>query len=342
MVGVLPGIGVVYNPKSGHNRRNPKAAARLRKAVGDHGVVREASTMAELYRVAEDFQRQGIDVLGISGGDGTNGVTITGFIDVYRGAELPRIAFLRGGTMNTVANSVGIRRGAPEVLVRRLIDGYQAHATRPLRHAERHTLRIQATALPPPSAHDDEGSPRSVAPPAGDKYGFLFGTGVVYGFLAEYYAGGDPNPVVAAKTLARGIGSTIVQGEMIRRMAAPFRGSVTLDDGTRWEESEYLTVTGGTIDQIGLGFRPFCKFDERPGAFHLLGIHGSTMQVVGQLPRVYRAQPIAEHCARHATPSRAVIESSAPHIRYMVDGDLHECTGPLTVEVGPKVRIVIL
>ena len=39
---------------------------------------------------------------------------------------------------------------------------------------------------------------------------------------------------------------------MIRRMAAPFRGTVELDDGTIWDERDYLSVAGGTIDQIGL------------------------------------------------------------------------------------------
>ena len=117
----MPGIGVVFNPKSGRNVRDPRAAGRLARALGDHGVVRAARSIDELYAVAEDFRRLDIDVLGISGGDGTNGVTITGFIDVYQGSALPRIAFLRGGTMNTVANSVGVRRGRPEGLLGRLI-----------------------------------------------------------------------------------------------------------------------------------------------------------------------------------------------------------------------------
>ena len=108
----MPGIGVIFNPRSGRNLRDPRAARRLARSLGDHGVIREAGSIDELYRVAEDFRRLEIDVLGISGGDGTNGTTITGFIDVYEGNALPQLAFLRGGTMNTVANSVGVRRRA--------------------------------------------------------------------------------------------------------------------------------------------------------------------------------------------------------------------------------------
>lgn len=310
-------IGVVLNPKSRRNLRDPRAADRLARTLGDHGVVRQARSIDELHRIAEDFKRLRIDVLGISGGDGTNHVTITGFINVYGGMALPQIAFLRGGTMNTVANSVGISRGKPEGLLGRLMRAYAHRATQPLANVERHVMRI------------------------GDHYGFLFGTGVVYGFLAEYYRDGEPSPLVAAKTLARGIGSTLIYGEMVRRMARPFRGSVELDDGTTWEERDYLSIAGGTIDQIGLNFRPFRRFDERPNAFHILGIHASPLRFVGELPRIWRAEPMRGGRAYEATPTRAIVRSADGRMQYMIDGDLHEKTGELEVSVGPRVRIVV-
>lgn len=331
----MPGIGVVYNPRSGQNLRDPRAARRLARALGDHGVVRQAASIDELYRVAEDFLKLDIDVLGISGGDGTNGVTITGFLDVYRGSALPQIAFLRGGTMNTVANSVGVRRGRPEGLLDRLICAYVARSSQPLADVERHVMRF--TGEPSKSSRVARAGS---APPLSDKYGFLFGTGVVYGFLAEYYAGGRPTPVVAAKTLLRGIGSTMVGGDMIRRMAAPFHGSVELPDGTVWEERDYLAIAGGTIDQIGLHFRPFHRYAETPDTFHLLGIHTSPLGFVRQLPRIWRAEPMQPGRALEATVPRAIVRSKTP-IRYMIDGDLHECDGALSVSIGPRVRIVV-
>ena len=81
----MSGIGVVFNPRSRKNVRDPRAAVRLARALGDHGEVREARSVDALHRIAEDFKAQAIDVLGISGGDGTNHVTITGFLDVHMG-----------------------------------------------------------------------------------------------------------------------------------------------------------------------------------------------------------------------------------------------------------------
>ena len=310
-------IGVVLNPRSRRNLKDPRAASRLARALGDHGVVREAGSLDELYRIAEDFKRLRIDVLGISGGDGTNHVTLTGFINVYAGSQLPQIAFLRGGTMNTVANAVGVRRGRPEGLLGRLIRAYADRALQPLINVERNVMRI------------------------GENYGFLFGTGVAHGFLAEYYAGGEPTPLIAAKTLLRGVGSTLVGGEMIQRMGKPFRGEVHLDDGTAWEMRDYLAIAGGTIDQIGLNFRPFYRYAERPNTFHILGIHASPMGFVQQLPRILQGKPMKLGRAFDATPSSCVLRPADGIIRYMIDGDLHETTGDLRVAIGPRVKIVV-
>ncbi len=313
----MSGIGVVLNPKSRRNLRDPKAATRLAQTLGDHGVVRSAHSIDELYRIAEDFKRLDIDVLGISGGDGTNHVTLTGFINVYDGVALPEIAFLRGGTMNTIANSVGIRRERPEGLLGRLMRDYAARATSPLNNVERHVMRI------------------------GDHYGFLFGAGVVSGYLSEYYKYDERSPLVAAKTLARALGSTLVGGPMIRRMAAPFRGTVLIDDGTEWEERDYIALTAGTIAEVGLNFRPFRRFDERPNTFHMLGIFASPMQLARELPRIWRAEALRPGRAYEATPSRAVVRSEKSELEYMIDGDLHRIKGELSVDIGPRVKILV-
>jgi diacylglycerol kinase family enzyme len=322
----LSGIGVVLNPKSRRNLRDPAAVGRLARTLGDHGVVRLSRSIDELHRIAEDFKKLEIDVLGISGGDGTNHVTITGFLSVYGGRALPQLAFLRGGTMNTVANSVGVARGKPEGLLGRLIRAYAEGSTRPLANVERHVMQI--------SGVPTEG-------PGVTHYGFLFGTGVVQGFLSEYYAGGEPSPLVAAQTLLRGIGSTIVQGPMIKRMARPFRGSVTLDDGTTWVERDYLAIAAGTIDQIGLNFRPFRRYAERPAAFHALGIHTSPFGFVCDLPRIWRAEPMRDGKTYEACPRRMRVRSADGVMRYMIDGDLHEHAGEVEVSIGPRVKIVV-
>jgi diacylglycerol kinase (ATP) len=322
--GHVSGIGVVLNPKSGRNLHDPGAASRLARALGRHGVLREAGSVDELYRIAEDFRKDEIDVLAISGGDGTNHVTLTGFLDVYGGAMIPQVALLRGGTMNTVANSVGVGRGRPEGLLGRLVRQYAERGALELENVERHVMRI--------------------LPERGGKaqYGFLFGTGVMHGFLAEYYRGGQPSPLLALTTLARAVGSALVGGETIRRIARPFHGSVTIDDDTTWRERDFLAVAAGTISHIGLQFKPFHRYAERPDRFHLLGIHASPLSFVRELPRIHRAEPMRPGKALEAVASRAIVRSASGLLEYMIDGDLHEVAGELEVAIGPRVRLVVV
>jgi diacylglycerol kinase (ATP) len=319
----MSGIGVVVNPKSRRNLGDPGAAARLARQLGDSGIVREARSIDELHRVAEDFQRADIDVLAISGGDGTNSVTLTGFVRAYGSTPLPPIALLRGGTMNTVANSVGVARGRPEHLLGRLVHRYARRATEPIAVVERDVMHVVS---------ETDRTTRCA---------FLFGTGIMHRFLAEYYAGGASSPLVAAKVLARGIGSAMVGGPMIQRLAEPFRGSVMVDDGVEWPERDYLAVAAGTVSHIGLDFKPFYRFAERAGAFHCLGIVASPAAFVAELHRIHQARPMRAGKAYDAVASRMVVQSTVQPLRYMIDGDLHETRGRLEVTVGARVRLIV-
>jgi diacylglycerol kinase family enzyme len=313
----MSGIGLVINPRAGANRRDPTTAARLARRLGDRGVVAMPRSLDELTRAAEDFRRQKIDVLGIAGGDGTNYVTLTQFHGVYGADPLPTVAFLRGGTMNTVANSLGLPRGRPEGLLDRLVRRYLD--TPRLSVVEQRTMNIDG------------------------KLGFLWGTGVISTYLEEYYATGEPSPWTAAKTLARGISSALLNGPMIQRMTRPVEVEVELADGERWPMQPYLCVGAGTIPDIGLGFKPYYLAGRRAGTFHIQGITCSPMGFIVDLPRIHRAYPMKDGKAIDRLTQKAVVRSRSSTIPYMIDGDLLEHQGAeITIQLGPVVRIATM
>lgn len=313
----MSGIGVIVNPRSRRHLNDPTAALRLARTLGDHGVVRAAHNRDELARIAEDFRKLKIDILGISGGDGTNHVTISGFLQVYADEPLPPIAFLRGGTMNTVANAVGVPRGRPDGLLASLIARYAARAKQPLTSVERHLMKI------------------------GDHYGFIFGTGALYGYIAEYNRAAERNALWAAQVLLRASASVLVKGETVKRVAARWVGRVTFSDGSSFPERDYLGIAAGTVDQIGLGFRPFYRHNERPGTFHILGIHTSPIGFVSKLPTVWKAEPMGAGYTYDRVTEKAVLEARGGVVQYMCDGDLHEHKGPLELSIGPVVKILV-
>ncbi len=314
------GIGVVINPLSRRHREGPERGDRLRRVLDSAGLVAEAGTPEELARVAEDFHRARIDVLAVSGGDGTTGFVLTEFERVYAEDPLPKVTLLRGGTMNTIANGIGVSRAKPEKLLSSLV--------------ERHTRGEEL--------ESSRGVALRVVTEGGEgRLGFLFGMGLGYGFLEEYYRRGDPHPTPAdaAKTLAHLSASIVARGETAKRVAAPVPVSIR-GDGVSWRDRAYLTVLAGTVPEIGLGFRPFFMMEEGVEGFHLVGVHGAPPLVVARLPKTRAGKPMGEDCAQDELLSRATFDCPDGTVRYFLDGDLHQADGQLTVEVGPRIRFV--
>ncbi len=307
-------IGLVLNPRSRYLRRHPAAIGRLQAQLAGRGLVAESQDLDHIKQVAEDFKQAGVDIVAVAGGDGTAGITIGAFHEVF-GDDLPPFAMLRGGTMNTVSNALRLPRGTPEKNLARLLANTSNGATPTT--STRATLR------------------------ADGRVGFLFGTGVFASFLREYYKRGnnDPSAVTAAETIGVMAASAIVQGPLIKKLATP--DTLTLEvDGQRFATDQYLAVTAGTVEQVGLGFSPFYLADRFRGAFHLLALTGTTSQVVRELPKVWLGLPVKPTNGMNLVARRAVLESPSGSIDYMVDGDVYTINGPLVVETGPTVKIV--
>ena len=311
-------IGIILNPRSRYLRHQPAAMKRMHLMAGDRGLVAESRDVDHIRRVAQDFLADGVDVVAIAGGDGTAGITIAAFDEVYRqaGRELPSFALLRGGTMNTVSNALRLPRGTPEKNLERLLA--RTRNGTPPATALRATLR------------------------ADGRVGFLFGTGIFQSFLREYYRRGkdDPSAATAVKTIAYAAASAFVQGPLVKMLAAPTLLSLDID-GEHIAPNHYMAVTAGTVEQVGLGFTPFFLADRFKSAFHLLAITGTPAAVVRDLPKVWLGLPVGPHNGMNRVAKKVVLTAPGGSIDYMVDGDIYTCHGRLVLETGPDVRIVL-
>ncbi len=284
--------------------------------LGTRGKVAQPQNREDLVEQARRFREEGIDVLAVNGGDGTLHMVLTAFIEAYGDTPLPPVAILRGGTMNTIASGLGIR-GKPEMILSSLLLRY--HTDQPMPWAERNILRIEGGEKP--------------------EYGFLFGNGLLSNFLQEHYAASDPSPLSAAVLLTRAVFSAMVGGPLIQRLSAPAECEVEVD-GVRWAPKRYLTVTMGTVDDIGFGFRPFYEALRHPGRLQALGFACDAFGVVKCLPRIRMAQPIQSPEVFSAVPERVVMRSEKA-MPFMVDGDFHPAGQTIAVSVGPRVRFLL-
>jgi diacylglycerol kinase family enzyme len=96
---------ILTNPHSSRNRRH---LARLRGAIRQHRGIHhiETESVDVLPAVAAGLFDEGIELLGINGGDGTIHLVLTALLNASAGRPLPTLALLPGGTTNMSARDI--------------------------------------------------------------------------------------------------------------------------------------------------------------------------------------------------------------------------------------------
>ncbi|MCX8072618.1 MAG: diacylglycerol kinase family protein [Candidatus Binatia bacterium] len=309
----MAGIGVIVNPHAGRNQAWREVAERLDEAVQGKGFVLVPHTLEALQDAAIRCAQEKVDIVAICGGDGSFFRGLSALARVYGAQQLPLFLPLRGGSMNTIARSVGVRRGTPPKVLAHVVEAYASG--RPLRTTERQLLRI----------HEDH-------------YGFMVGCGVIVNFLQVYYGGKRRGPQAAALWLARVIGSGLVGGELARRILQGFRADVVCD-GERVPHRNYNVLYASTITDIGLGFVATYLATRKAGYFHLLAGQVRASHVISRLHRLRAGCPmnIPELYDNIAQDVRVEFEWPT---HYTIDGDILEAASQLRLRAGPRLTIV--
>ncbi len=307
----MPGIGVVLNPHSKRYKKNPEKLKRMGFIVGDKGSCESTKDLHDIRRVAEEFKEKQIDILALSGGDGTNHKTLTTFIQVYGEVPLPKVTFLRGGTLNTVAFSCGIY-GTPEKILSNLL--YKYHEDEPFETKEVEMMKVN------------------------DSYGFIWGLGVIYNFMDAYYKQGSPSPAQAAWTLARSIGSAITNGPFACKMFERMDGNVTVN-GQAWPFKNYSAIYAGSIEYLGLSFRVFYLAHDR-GKFHAIGFSLSPRNVLRYVPLMFLGRPSGCPDLMEAAATEMIVQLAEPK-PYTIDGDMYPPIDRFVITPGPRLTVIV-
>ena len=303
-------LAVVVNSNARGVRRAPGLVQRLRAVVGDLGEVVVTHTPAELTECARRCAADGVDLVAICGGDGTNLATLTELVHAYGADRLPRLALLRGGTVNTIAGNLGIR-GRPEELAARLVVAVRGG----------HIATFDQDLLT-----------------VDGRYGFLFASLMGARFLEAYYRNSmTPGPAWAALLAVRTAASSLVQGPFAGWLFAPTATELIVD-GERLPDARYRLLVASVVPDVGIGMRVAWQAGQKARHFHLIASGISTTSMALQLPRVVTGRPLAgaPHVDRLAT--RVQVRFAAP-LSYTLDGDLFRAE-TLDLAIGPRIAIV--
>ena len=287
-------ISVIHNPNAKQNRKRPERAAKLEEILDGIGTLHQTQSIDAVYDVARDCLERGCKVVGVNGGDGSLQMAMTMFAEVYKEVPLPSFVVLRGGTMNTVANGLGIK-GTPESILTKVVKGLKGKG--PLTRMKNQVLC------------------------ANGHLGFMSGAAVVVKFLDAYYNAPTQGPVQAVKMGFQIAGSTLAGGLYAREMFKPETLQVEVD-GVLMPESEFSIILGCTVEDISMGCRATPRAYERKGAFHFLACSLSPMQIVAQLPKLWTGREVIHPAMHHTAPvEHVVIRSEAGPVRWMLDGE---------------------
>ena len=312
-------IGVILNPKSRRNRGRADAMVEaMKRCLDTQGEVYACGDPESLDEALIALKEAQVSVLAICGGDGTFGYVMSHAERVFGTQGLPQIALLRGGTMNTTANGLGVAKGSPLHLLKRLIQDLESEGE--LRVIKRPLMR------------------------GASRLGCLFGTGLVARYLEEYYRRGqqEPTPWTAFTTLSLAAGSALVKGPLITKLAAPDRMELTLN-GRTLPPRDYVTVAAGTVPEFGLGFAPFPKCLEDSESFDMLAASINPAAFLIDLMRMRTGRSLdPAHGFMERTQQLTLTPcDGSEELLVMFDGDVMKLPAPLCVSVGPIAEIIL-
>jgi diacylglycerol kinase family enzyme len=295
---------VVVNPKAGRFRAQPRELDAIYRVTSAQGYVLAPTSLPELVQELRELVEDPPEMIAVAGGDGTVSQVTTALLSVWPHESLPDLALLDGGTMNTIARSLGTRRASAAVQ----LDAIVGAPTR-LR-ARRWPLRI---------GHG--------------RYGWMFGTGIVARYIQAYDRVRPTGPIDAARVLRDRILAAALGTEP--EFFEPQRLDVDVD-GERLPLKAWLAVAMGGSHDLGLGFRPFPGLLQAPGKVGLFASGSSPVRLAADLAKIRFQAPVRHSLTFQRITSHVRLASPQP-ILFTVDGDLEETTERIDLTPGPPI-----
>ncbi len=301
-------IGVIVNPNAKKVRTGKVSIEEFTEMKSGRVDVRVTPTLEAIDDVLGDFKKSAIDYIGITGGDGSLHHVIMRMIRVYGKAPIPPVLILKGGTMDNVAKSIGLRGKGVGILKRFLkaldrgkkIDLYK-----------RDLIKI------------------------GDRYCFLFGTGFVANFLNEVYRyekGIVTNARVAFKAISHAFREP-AEGSLYHGMEG-----VVAVDGMKVPFGKITAILAGTVENISRGLTPLKRANKKERSFHALVSGFSGLQILSKIYFLLGIK-INHPLLVDGIYSEMTIDADGK-FDYTMDGDMYCCERRMKLELGPQVQLV--
>lgn len=297
----LGGIAVITNPYAKTNKRLPGRYEDFKSIIGDSGTVYQTENMSHLYKVCRELAENPPSLLCICGGDGTMHKVCTALIHACMKASrpVPKLMFLVGGSMNTIRVNMGYKKQKADDELTQVVSKHRGG--KEFRTRRQNLLGVN------------------------DHFGFIFGNGFAVNFLEEYYGeNGIGGPKRAMSITLQAISSILGKGQMYQRLKRQYRADVLIDGKPAGLDS-YSVVLAGTMENVGIQFRPLYRANEHPDKFHALISSNTPGDFITQVHRVYKGGKLKGEHHIDTLAKELVIKADKP-LGYQLDGELYKDT----------------
>lgn len=337
-------IGVITNPNSRKNRNRPDRAERLQRIVGQMGEVHQTRSLESIKPVLREFLRKRARYWVADGGDGALHWMLRMGMEVLQEDEfagqsvtLPMTLPTKGGTIDFVANNVGIE-GDAEGILATLRTGLEKGAR--IEETEVDSMCIDGVQL-----IDGVEVPFRT-------YGFASAAGGVgQRFYSKYYADADPNPRTIVKVVANTVMSAPIAMTPLSRLPlgawstyakeifAPTKCKVTLD-GMVLPGTEFTGVHVASMSiNLGNVLRFFGKADQ-PGLMNAIVGTPTAWGIIRNLPRMLGGQEMKGRDVLDRPCREMIMEANTSELlEPIIDGEYYRNVKKMVFRVGPRVRI---
>ena len=310
----MPRIGMITNPHSKLNKRNPNRPHLLGYILGEQGIFEITKSASHLEEVALKFFNSNIDILAINGGDGTVSLTISIFIRIYGTKPLPKIALLKGGTMNVTAVNLGIR-GQPEKLLSILIQ-------KSCQYDQITTQKLQSIHI-------------------GDHYGFMYADGTAADILNEFYLK-KTGHLGALFLGVRLWCSSLFNGSFSRSLINSRKVRLSTES-TNIEHSS-LGVLVSTVKRLPLRMPIFHHASkDKDKSLHAISVTSKPSMLKWHLVLAIYVKKLGQTLSKNSFTCEKLTISTQKKFLYTIDGELYQSERDnVTIEKGPLIEFISL
>lgn len=321
MVGVkvpcMKSIGIILNPSARTNQKTQSNIIEELKIIfGDTAMICPTKNAEESKEVIENFKKERIQFLLISGGDGTICRVLTSLINIWGKTNLPIIVPLMGGTINMIATDVGLGEDQLSVC-RKLQSLIENNHKIPV--TERGILEIEDSNL------------------SQTNYGFTWIDGLLYKFMLDYYnqgAGVQVASMLAIKTILMSIADS--DNEIFK----PVYSMVDIDN-KQLTNKGHIFIISSCLKKFVFGFNIFHDKAEP-------GLNFNTVYMREPFLKESKHKiPLGLYTGLKSDEKGDFINKAVENLRiqrnkgYIIDGEIYEHNKEteISIKSGPKLNI---